>query len=757
MESQQPIEKELVLIGGGHSHAIALRNFAMHPLPGVRLTLISEQSNTPYSGMLPGHVAGHYTYEECHIDLRLLATAAQVQLYVDQAMGLDLDRNWVLCAGHPPVRFDVLSIDIGSTPELPEVPGVLDYSVPIKPWRFFLQQWQQVIERVTRYPEHPIRIGVVGGGAGGVELVLTIQHQLQRILTTADQPLSNLTLHLFHRGARVMTGHHARIRDRFQRILTEKEIRLHLKETVFQVQEGSVLCESGLQVACDIIFWVTRASAPTWPRQSGLATDARGFIQVRPTLQSMSHPHIFAAGDIAAMVRSPRPKAGVFAVRQGKPLAENLRRVLQGEPLQIYKPQSKFLSLISTGDRKAIMSWGALSLGNESAWLWRWKDAIDRKFMDQFRELPVMGADSTSAPEPTLPCAGCGSKVGSSVLERTLSRLRQDYPPRRQDILVGLDGADDAAVVEVPPDQVMVHTLDYFRSLINDPFIFGQIAAHHSLSDLFAMGAAPQSALAMATLPYGSDKVLGETLYHLLSGATQVLQQAGAELVGGHTTEGAELAFGLSCHGWVKRDRILSKQGIQPDQVLILTKPLGSGLIFAAAMRQKTRDVWIDNAIEVMLRSNQAAAHCFLEHQATACTDITGFGLLGHLLEMLRSSPVQVQLELDSIPLMQGVPEILTQNIYSSLYPQNLKAGNWVENQVQAQTHPLWPILFDPQTSGGLLAAVPKKQAEICLKALQKIGYGQGSIIGRTISFPKQTPSDKQKPMTQLLIAVGFS
>lgn len=749
MESRQPIDKDLVLIGGGHSHAIALRNFAMDPLPGVRITLISEQSNTPYSGMLPGYVAGHYTYEDCHIDLRLLAKAAQAQLYVDRAIGLDLNHNRALCESHPPVRFDVLSIDIGSTPELPEVPGVLDYSIPVKPWRFFLQEWQRVTEQVTQHPGQPINIGVVGGGAGGVELVLTIQYRLHRILRTAGQPLSNLTLHLFHRGAQVMTGHHARIRDRFQHILTAKGINLHLKETVLQVYKGKILCESGLQMQCDPIFWVTRASAPNWPGQSGLATDDRGFIQVRPTLQSASHPHIFAAGDIAAMVASPRPKAGVFAVRQGKPLAENLRRFLRGESLQTYQPQSKFLSLISTGDRKAIMSWGALPLGNESAWLWRWKDTIDRKFMDQFRELPIMGSDieSHSEPSPPMQCAGCGSKVGSSVLEQTLFRLRQDYPSIRQDILVGLGGADDAAVVEVPPNQVMVHTLDYFRSLINDPYLFGQIAAHHSLSDLFAMGATPQSALAMATLPYGTDAVLAEMLYHLLTGATKVLQQAGAALVGGHTNEGVELAFGLACNGFVNRDRILSKQGIQPDQVLILTKPLGSGLIFAAAMRQQARDVWIDAALQSMLTSNQAAAQCFLAHQATACTDITGFGLVGHLSEMLRSSPIQVRLDLASVPFMTGVPEVLSQNIHSSLYPQNLKAGNWVENQSQAQTHPLWPILFDPQTSGGLLAALPKECSEKCLEDLKKIGYDQSSIVGQTTSIQGQTLNAQQKPI----------
>lgn len=254
MKNQQPLEKELVLIGGGHSHAIALRNFAMNPLPGVRIILISEQSNTPYSGMLPGHVAGHYTYEECHIDLRHLATAAQAQLYVDRAIDLDLAQNRVICAGHPPVRFDILSIDIGSTPELPDVPGILDYSVPVKPWRFFLQQWQQVIECVTRHPDQPISIGVVGGGAGGVELVLTIQHKLQRILQSAGQPLSTLTLHLFHRGAQVMTGHNARIRQRFQQILSQQGINLHLKERYRRCKKAKSSVSLGFRLSAISFF-----------------------------------------------------------------------------------------------------------------------------------------------------------------------------------------------------------------------------------------------------------------------------------------------------------------------------------------------------------------------------------------------------------------------------------------------------------------------------------------------------------------------
>lgn len=389
MNRQQPSEKHLVLIGGGHSHAIALREFALHPLPGVRITLISEQMNTPYSGMLPGHIAGHYTAADCHIDLQVLTQAVPAQFYVDRAIALDLKDQQVICANHPPLRFDIVSIDIGSTPALPQGLGIRDYGAPVKPWWQFLQQWQQVIDQVTQHPDQPLSLAIVGGGAGGVELALTIQYRLHQILQRAYQPCNHLTMHLFHRGTQVMTGHNAAIGDRFHQILMDRGICLHLQETVVEIDGDELVCASGIRVRCDRSFWVTGAAAPSWLKESGLATDEQGFIQVGSTLQSLSHPQVLAAGDIAAMVVSPRPKAGVFAVRQGKPLATNLRRLFQRKALQAYQPQSRFLSLISTGDRQAILSWGSLAFGHESAWLWRWKDAIDRQFMAQFQKLPT--------------------------------------------------------------------------------------------------------------------------------------------------------------------------------------------------------------------------------------------------------------------------------------------------------------------------------------------------------------------------------
>ncbi|MEB3182410.1 MAG: FAD-dependent oxidoreductase [Nostocaceae cyanobacterium] len=390
------IIKDLVLIGGGHSHAIVLKMFGMKPLPGVRLTLITDASDTPYSGMLPGHIAGLYTRAECHINLRQLTKFAQAKLYIDKVVGLDLRNNKIFCQNYPPVRFDILSIDIGSTPATISVPGAADYAIPAKPVAKLLAKWDEFTRDFTAKfspdvtPQPPSLlekrsiIAIVGGGAGGVELALSIQAHLQRILGDCRD---NLEIHLFQREPQLMPKSNPTARRLFQTILTQCGIQLHLNETVCKVEPQQVICESGLKLTTDAIFWVTQASAPQWLGKAGLETDEDGFVKVNNYLQSISHPLVFAAGDIAAMVNYQLPKAGVFAVRQGKPLFNNLQRIILGKPLESYKPQKDYLSLIGTGDGSAIAVRGCFT-SPPSKLLWYWKDWIDRRFMERFSNLP---------------------------------------------------------------------------------------------------------------------------------------------------------------------------------------------------------------------------------------------------------------------------------------------------------------------------------------------------------------------------------
>ncbi|MBC6418381.1 MAG: selenide, water dikinase SelD [Prochloron sp. SP5CPC1] len=731
---QHSIEKDLVLIGGGHSHAIALKLWGMEPIPGVRLTLITDTSHTPYSGMLPGHVAGFYSYDETHIDLRRLASFAGAQLYLDQAIGLDLVQNKVLTSNHPPVAFDYLSLDIGSTPATMEVPGAEEYAIPAKPVPQFLQGWNDIVTAFIANPHKPLTLAIVGGGAGGVELALNINSRLRKI-----NPSASLTIHLFHGKSELLLAHNEWVSRRLKEILLQRGIKLHLSTRVIEVQRDRVICDSGLNVECDRLFWVTQASAPSWIKDSGLTIDSQGFILVEDTLQSVSHTNVFATGDIGTMKNYTRPKAGVFAVRQGKPLFINLQRIIKGKKLRPYQPQKRFLGLIGTGDKKAVASWS--SFGWQSSLLWQWKDYIDRKFMNRFSHLPPMSAPkqqqtNNNKEPPQHHCKGCGSKVGSTVLEKVFQRLTIEH---NDAIIIGMNQPDDGAVVKVPASKLMVHTIDYFPSLINDPFIFGKIATNHCLSDIFAMGATPQTALAVATIPYGNMAQVEETLYQLLSGATQILHESEVVLVGGHTTAGAELAFGLSCNGVVDENKILRKSGMKPGQVLVLTKAIGTGTLFAADMKSLAKGRWIDGAVASMLLSNGTAGQILRQQGATACTDITGFGLLGHLGEMVKASGVRVELDVEAIPILPGALETVEMGIYSELQPQNLRASQYIDNVERGENCRQYPLLFDPQTSGGLLASIDEAKAGDCIIALKSAGYTHSSIIGRITLLPPLT------------------
>lgn len=694
MQPRGPIETDILLLGAGHAHVGVLRRFAMRPEPGVRLTLIGREPETPYSGMLPGVIRGDYEPHQAHIDLAPLAAAAGARLILGEATSIQLDTRTVTVPGRPEVPYDLLSIDVGGEPAAPP-----DGGIAVKPIGRFLAKLRE-IERTIR--DHD-RIVVVGGGPAGVELALALAFRYRsryRIALVSATPEPLIEAPESARRVAVTA-------------LVDASVEIVRGAMAGSFRDGRLALSDGSFLDAAACLRATGVEAPAFLANAGLACDAKGCVQVDSTLRSISDPAVFAAGDCASIQRSPRPKAGVWAVRAGAILARNLRLAAQSRPLKRWRPQREALVIMGLGDGRAVAWRNGLSL---SGWLvWRWKDWIDRRWMRMYTEMRMK-----PDPEALMRCGGCGAKVGAEVLAGALADLPRSA---NNDLVIGLDAPDDAAVLRVPPGQLLVQSVDHFRAFLDDPFVFGQVAAAHALSDLHAMGARPWTALAVAAVPYGPGAKMRADLSAMLLGASKVLREDGCTLVGGHSGEADEAALGFAVSGLATPETLTRKSGLRPGDALILTKPIGTGIVLAGHMRGLTRASWLSAAIESMCRSNAAAARVLREHGVTACTDVTGFGLAGHLAEMARASGVAATIFRESVPVLPGVLELAAQGVESTLAPDNARAVPYLS------TEPRERVLIDPQTSGGLLGGVPAERAEACLRALVAAGM-TAAIVG---------------------------
>ncbi len=711
------VERDLVFIGGGHTHALVIKKLGMKPIKGVRVTLISEQTLTPYSGMLPGFVAGHYSFLDAHIDLNRLCQWANVRYIRGTVTSINADDNTILIDSGLSLTYDQLSIDIGSTPDL-SVPGAREYAVGVKPVSQFGEIWNSLLHASeTATGEW----GVVGAGAGGVELVLGMAHRLKAN--------TNLKFHLLYSGERVLPGYPDKVISVVENALAENNISLHPNYRVAVVRNDGLVSTDHQQVKLDKSIWCTGAAAAGWLSDTGLELSERGFIAVNEYLQSVSHSNVFAVGDCSDMLSDPRPKAGVYAVRQAPFLADNLRAAFKPNTasLKPLKLQTDFLSLLSLGDRSAVGCRGGHTLTGK--WVWKLKDHIDQKFMRKLNE-PGDMKDMAAEPSQEMHCAGCGSKLGPDVIRGNLDQLTIH---QNAAVTPALGKSEDASLWQVSHGKVAVQSIDGFRSFSKDYWRFGKICVNHALSDLYAMNATPVSAQVWINLAHAHPRIHKRDHAVLMASIVDALNAQQVTLAGGHSSEGLETHVAIVANGEVEPENVINKNSVNAGDALVLTKPLGTGVILAADMQAKAPAEATDAAFESMLQSNRDIALQLKQYGATAVTDVTGFGLLGHLLEMLSPGGLSAELALDSVPLLPGAQQLAAAGFQSTLYPQ-LQPYLLHCDVMQGLDSNRVDLLIDPQTSGGLLIALPQPVAERLTNSIEP-----AIIIGKVNKSPSNT------------------
>jgi selenide,water dikinase len=475
----------------------------------------------------------------------------------------------------------------------------------------------------------------------------------------------------------------------------------------------------------------------------------------------------------------------VWAVRATPLLATNLQRSLEQpqRPLRPWRPQRRALQLLGDGGwslkgLRAVVFWGPLALG-PSRWLWHWKRHLDQRFLDGFAALVSMQPEAMA-------CRGCAAKLAAAPLEGALARLEgmalaqapspsatnraaTDRDDGRHGLGAGAStgGAsappspaapppEDAAVVASTADgSLLLQSVDGFPALLADPWLNARLTTLHACGDLWASGAAVESVQALVTLPEAAPALQEELLLQTLAGVRSVLDPLGARLIGGHTLEGrdgAGLALALTVNGRAEPGRHWLKGPLREGDALLLCGPLGSGVLFAAAMAGAARPGWIDAALETMQRSQAPLVELLAAQGCHACTDVTGFGLLGHLGEMLTagggaggsgSPPLMVRLEARGVPAFDGALDLLDQGWASSLAPANARAMALLQGPVRLvgeRAAALEALLIDPQTCGPLLAALPADRAGAALAALQRSGFPEAALIGRVLGAAERSP-----------------
>jgi selenide,water dikinase len=373
-----PAAKPVVLLGIGHTNAHVIKEWVSNPIPGHRLVCVSKFPNSTYSGMLPGTLGRQFEEHEMRVPLRELADRAGAELVLADASGIDLRRGELTFSDRVAIPFAAMSIGVGSMPIGWEAFSDRPNFVAIKPMQTFLSRLHACLDTAVAKSSDRVRVAMVGGGVAGVEIALCLQQLWQR----RGEKIA-LQIDIFTSSDRVAGGMRPRSVRRIERLLNRRGIVVHAGHRVTKVEQQQIETDGGSHFQADCVIWATGAAPPPVIEQLGLRTDERGFIATKPTLQSFSDDRIFAVGDSGTVVDHPAPKAGVYAVRQCPILWHNLRAFLRREPLEAFRPQSDFLKLLNTGDGKALMEYGRLTV--HARWCWHLKTWIDKHFIQEFQ------------------------------------------------------------------------------------------------------------------------------------------------------------------------------------------------------------------------------------------------------------------------------------------------------------------------------------------------------------------------------------
>jgi len=706
-----PITNDLVLIGGGHSHLSVLMKLSKKPLNGNRITLITNEIDTPYSGMIPGYIEGIYSWRDSHIDLYRLCLKLNVRFIHAEVERVSAYEKEIYFKDRPKIKFDVLSINTGIQSNNREIKGAAKYCLSVKPISKLANNF---LNKITNFKS----IAFIGGGAGSVELALAIKKRFLNI--NQDIKITIIT------GKRGLLSTFPQ-KTKLTSLKTLEKFKIDIIEykRVLEVKPKQIILSDKSMLKIDKAILSTNSMTPKWLAKSDILLTKDNYILVNKSFQT-NYKYVFASGDVIDFNNQNLKKAGVFAVRSGKPLAINIKQFILGKKLVEYKFNKNYLALIGTSKRSAIAT--KYNLTFNSRFFFYLKKYIDQNFIKKFSDFKIRKKFTLEAlktdvlnifvkhkekitdKNDIMQCKGCAAKV-------PLNALKQALP---KDIV---STSEDA--VSVPGQPELYQTVDMISSIITDPFLLGKIAANHSISDMVSVNSKITSAMMILQLPLSKTEINSRDLEQVLLGANEIFKTIDCPLIGGHTMIGKDkdpiIGFSILGQKQKKIKIMKNRRKIKTKDLLILTEKIGSGLIFAGINNYLIDSYFQTDVIKQMIKGNLNFGKISNQLNILSMTDITGFGLANHLLNLIKRDNSKTGLTIypNKIPLFEGVNECLNKDIKSSLFKSNYDIAQ-KDIIYKRDKSKLDNILYDPQTVGGIAFIIPQEEKYKHFKVLKE-------------------------------------
>ena len=701
------IDNDLVLIGGGHSHIMLMMELSKKPIQGNRITLISNEIDIPYSGMIPGFIEGIYTWRETHIDLYKLCFKLNIRFIHSEVLEISAINKEIILKNRPKIKFDVLSINIGIQSSHKSIKGAHKYSIPVKPISKLSHNFLTEIKKCSN-------IAFIGGGPASVELALGLQKRFKN-----TNPNFKITIITGKNG--LLNSFPNKTQKVAKKTLQNTQINIIEKIEVIEVQKDKLILSDKSKLKIDKSILSTNAMAPVWIKKSDINLNSKNFIIVNDKFQT-NFNYVFAAGDIVDFNNQNLIKSGVFAVKSGKPLAKSIRGFIQKKLSIPHTFNRNYLSIIGLSNGLAIATKYNFTFTSKLSFLL--KKLIDQNFVKKFNNLNqdnyilknlfkifkfINQKNNKNVHDHQMQCRGCAAKVDFNTLKTTLSK----------EIITS---SEDAITINKYPN--LYQSVDMINSIVSDPYILGKIAANHAISDIVAVNSSLVSALMVLQLPYSSSEINSRDLEQVTSGANEIFKLANCSIGGGHTMIGKDEdpVIGFSVIGEKKRilqNKITPK--VKVNDVLILTEKIGSGIIFAGINNDIIDSYHQIEVINQMSKGNINFSKISEKLNILSMTDVTGFGLLNHLLNLIKRDSGKTGLTIypDKVPIFNGVTEALSKNVRSSLFDKNFDVAQ-KELIYDREKKLIDEILYDPQTVGGLAFIIPKEEKVEQIKILRE-------------------------------------